>query len=417
MDTGDELWAEVDEQGRLVLPADALEGYGIIPGARVRIERNPNHLRVHRPASSLTKIYVEPTDLCNLNCTICIRNGWDETLGRMTQQTFDHILDGVKGLVPRPIVFFGGLGEPLAHPKTIEWVAAAKAAGASVEMITNGTMLTDKRSKQLIDAGLDVLWVSIDGASPESYSDVRLGAQLPKVLSNVSRFRRMRRASHNPLPAIGIAFVAMRRNISDLPEVIRIGRKLGARHFSVSNVMPYTPDMQDEMLYTRTLSGLAYMKSSWLPRLSLPKIDIDETTRDSFFQALNSGCNVNFAGNSLSGANDVCNFIESGTMSISWDGSVSPCWPLMHNHISYLHGKERRIRRHVIGNVDDRPLEDLWMDPGYVEYREKVQGFEFAPCTFCGGCDLSEENEEDCLGNEFPACGGCLWSQGVIQCP
>ena len=357
MDTGDELWAEVDEQGRLVLPADALEGYGIIPGARVRIERNPNHLRVHRPASSLTKIYVEPTDLCNLNCTICIRNGWDETLGRMTQQTFDHILDGVKRLVPRPIVFFGGLGEPLSHPKTIEWVAAAKAAGASVEMITNGTMLTDKRSKQLIDAGLDVLWVSIDGASPESYSDVRLGAQLPKVLSNVSRFRRMRRASHNPMPAIGIAFVAMRRNISDLPEVIRIGRKLGARHFSVSNVMPYTPDMQDEMLYTRTLSGLAYMKSSWLPRLSLPKMDIDDTTRDSFFQALNSGCNVNFAGNSLSGANDVCNFIESGTMSISWDGSVSPCWPLMHNHISYLHGKEHRTRRHVIGNVNDHPLE------------------------------------------------------------
>jgi MoaA/NifB/PqqE/SkfB family radical SAM enzyme len=314
-------------------------------------------------------------------------------------------------------VFFGGLGEPLAHPKTIEWVAAAKAAGASVEMITNGTMLTDKRSKQLIDAGLDVLWVSIDGASSESYSDVRLGAQLPKVLSNVSRFRRMRRASHNPLPAIGIAFVAMRRNISDLPEVIRIGRKLGARHFSVSNVMPYTPDMQDEMLYTRTLSGLAYMKSSWLPRLSLPKMDIDETTRDSFFQALNSGCNVNFAGNSLSGANDVCNFIESGTMSISWDGSVSPCWPLMHNHVSYLHGKERRTRRHVIGNVNDHPLKDLWMDPGYMEYREKVQGFGFAPCTFCGGCDLSEENEEDCIGNEFPACGGCLWSQGVIQCP
>ncbi|HBH13749.1 MAG TPA: hypothetical protein DDX29_11650 [Clostridiales bacterium] len=26
-------------------------------------------------------------------------------------------------------------------------------------------------------------------------------------------------------------------------------------------------------------------------------------------------------------------------------------------------------------------------------------------------------NEKDCLKNEFPACGGCLWAQGVIQCP
>ncbi|HEX7975426.1 MAG TPA: radical SAM protein [Anaerolineales bacterium] len=411
------MWAEVDEQGRLILPTEVTESYGVKPGTRVRIEKSANHLRLHRPVSHLTKIYVEPTDLCNLNCTICIRNGWDEPLGRMSQSTFNRILAGLKDLSPKPSIFFGGLGEPLFHPKTIEWVAAAKAAGVSVELITNGTTLTEKRSRQLIEAGLDVLWVSIDGATPESYSDVRLGAQLPKVLANLARFSQFRRGGHFPTPEIGIAFVAMRRNIKELPDVLKIGRQLGARRFSVSNVMPYTSEMQDERLYVRTLRGIAYMASAWLPKLSLPKMDIDEQTQDAFFQALNSGCNVNFAGNSLSGANDVCNFIESGTMSISWNGGVSPCWPLMHNHVSYLHGKERRSRRHVIGNVNDRSLESLWLDPGYIEYREKVQGFEFAPCTFCGGCDLSEANEEDCLGNEFPACGGCLWSQGVIQCP
>jgi hypothetical protein len=30
---------------------------------------------------------------------------------------------------------------------------------------------------------------------------------------------------------------------------------------------------------------------------------------------------------------------------------------------------------------------------------------------------LAEANLEDCLGNTAPACGGCLWAQGVIQCP
>jgi hypothetical protein len=33
------------------------------------------------------------------------------------------------------------------------------------------------------------------------------------------------------------------------------------------------------------------------------------------------------------------------------------------------------------------------------------------------GCNLSETNEEACFGNPFPTCGGCLWAQGVIQCP
>jgi hypothetical protein len=89
----------------------------------------------------------------------------------------------------------------------------------------------------------------------------------------------------------------------------------------------------------------------------------------------------------------------------------------MHTHHSYLHNKPHISYRHVIGFLKDRSLLDLWLDNEYTEYRRKVQDFSFAPCTFCGGCDLSLENMEDCIGNGFPACGTCLWSQGIIQCP
>jgi hypothetical protein len=71
----------------------------------------------------------------------------------------------------------------------------------------------------------------------------------------------------------------------------------------------------------------------------------------------------------------------------------------------------------VIGNVLERDLKDLWGDREYTAFRDRVQRFDFSPCTFCGGCDLSERNEEDCFGSPFPTCGGCLWAQGVIQCP
>lgn len=417
METNHKEWAYVDEQGRLVLPAEFTQEFGLTAGAQFRVEQGTNHLRIHRPNSHLSKIYIEPTDLCNLDCTMCIRSGWDETLGRMSKGTFEQILSGLKELERPVTVFFGGLGEPLFHPKTVDWVRAVKQTGARVELITNGTTLTEKRSRQLIENGLDVLWVSVDGATPQSYADVRLGAELPVILENVQRFSRMRPGGHKPYPLIGVAFVAMKENIADLPAVIKLGKKLGASLFSVSNVMPYTEEMQEQRLYSNTLKNIAYMSSPWLPSISLPKMDIDSATRDVFFQALNSGCNVNYAGNNFSRANDVCNFIASGSMSIAWDGGVSPCWPLMHDHVSYLHGKERRVFRHVVGNVNQSSLESIWLDPAYVAYRQKVHSFGFAPCTFCGGCELSETNLEDCLGNEFPACGGCLWSQGVIQCP
>ena len=411
------LWGEVDEQGRLIFPAEVATQFGLQPGSKFRLENGGNRIQMHRPVTHLTKVYIEPTDQCNIACRTCIRNSWDENLGRMSKETFSQILESVQQLTPVPTIFFGGLGEPLFHKHTVEWIARAKAAGARVELITNGTMLTEKRSRQIIEAGLDVLWVSIDGATPESYADVRLGAELPKVVENLARFRRMRGGGHFPQPELGIAFVAMARNIDDLPEVLRIGHSVGARHFSVSNVLPYTADLQAEMLYKRSLRGIAYMSAPNHAKLSLPLIDINEKTRHAFVGALQSGYNINFAGNSWGGAHDVCKFIENGTLSIGWDGGVSPCWPLMHTHTSYLHSKPHISRRHVVGNVNERDLLDIWLDDTYVTYRQKVQSFGFAPCTICGGCDLSEDNEGDCFGNEFPACGSCLWSQGVIQCP
>ncbi|MEK7810037.1 MAG: radical SAM protein [Chloroflexota bacterium] len=412
-------WAEVDDEGRLRLPPEVAARYGLTPGSKVRFDEGKNFVRLHRSVNHLAKVYIEPTDHCNIECVTCLRNAWDEKMGKMTLETFERIVAGLRELSPLPTVFFGGIGEPLFHPRTIEWIARIKKeVGTRVEMISNATLLTEERARQLIDSGLDQLWVSIDGATPESYADVRLGAELPKVIENLERFQRMRKPSHFPTPEIGIAFVAMKRNINDLPEVLKIGQRLKASNFSVSNVLPCTEPLKEEMLYTGTIRNLAYMMpSKWVPRLNLPKMDINDVTREAFYQALNSGYNVTFAGNNLGGAGDVCNFIESGSMSIGWDGGVSPCLPLLHTHYSYLHNKVRQSRKHVIGNVRLRSVSDLWEDPAYMAYRERVQSFAFAPCTFCGGCDLSEANEEDCMGNVFPACGGCLWAQGLIQCP
>ena len=412
-------WAEVDETGRLILPPEVAQRYGLNPGSKVRLDEGHNFVRMHRPITHLTKIYIEPTVACNLDCITCFRNAWDQPIGRMTEETFESIFNALKQMDPIPDVYFGGIGEPLFHVKTIEWIRRIKQElGVKVELITNGTILTEKKSRELIDTGLDTLWVWIDGASPESYADVRMGAELPNIVANMKRLVKMRAPGHYPKPEIGVAFVAMKRNIKDLPEVINIGKSIRAKYFSVSNLQPPTENMQSDRLYNRATSNIAYLNAEHLPRISLPKMDFTEETRDALFEVFNSGLNVSYAGNNWGGANDVCNFVENGTMSIAWTGDVSPCWPLMHTHMSYLHGKPRMAQKHIIGNVREKMLEQIWLDPEYLAYRERLHNFAFAPCTFCGGCDLSETNQEDCLGNVVaPVCGGCLWAQGIIQCP
>jgi MoaA/NifB/PqqE/SkfB family radical SAM enzyme len=421
----EKLEATIDDEGRVVLPAEIVKQYELRKGTKVLVKTKANGLYLYQPVAHLSKIYIEPTNRCNLECRTCMRNVWDEPLGEMGSATFARIVDGLRSFSSPPTVFFGGLGEPLAHPDIVEMVSQVKALGSSVELITNGTLLTKPLSKQLIDAGLDVIWVSLDGATPESYADVRLGAVLPKVLANLADFREVRLVKdlseffmdHYLTPQIGIVFVAMKRNIADLPAVIRLGNRLGARRFLVTNVLPYTAEMRDEILYSRAFNDGIYMSSYWGSSLEIPKIDINAMTREVLYQIMLSSHPLSIAGTDLGEGNDRCPFIDKGATAIRWDGDVSPCLPLLHDHVSFMNGYERSLRRYAVGNVIQQNLCDLWNLPEYLSFRERVQKFDFSPCTFCGGCDLIESNEEDCFGSPFPACGGCLWAQGVIQCP
>jgi len=413
------LYAQVEGDGRLILPPELLSRYGIKAGTRIRLDEDTNGLKLVHP-TSLAKLYIEPTNECNLNCRICVRNVWQEPMGKMSDLTFDRVIEGLRDFSPAPTVFFGGLGEPLHHPHIVEMVARAKQVGARVELITNGTLLTAGLSRGLLEAGIDLLWVSIDGATPDSYSDIRLGAELPRVIENITEFRRIVRTEGQGggcifIPRftaqLGIEFVAMKRNIGDLPAVLRLGRRLGAKQFMVTNFLPYVAEMREEALYTRVLWDNGY------PHLSLPRIEESEVTHGALCGAMDS-LNLSLAMHNPQTIVDRCPFIEGGAGAIGWDGSLSPCLPLLHSHMSFpVVDRERFSRRWTIGSVAEHSLAELWHAPEHVAFRQRVQAFDFSPCTRCGGCEMMEKNEEDCFGNAFPTCGGCLWAQGVVQCP
>lgn len=420
----EEFEGEFDEAGRLIVPAEIMRNYGFGPGAKIRMDTRPNGLNVRRPATHLAKVYIEPTNRCNLQCVTCIRNSWDEPLGDMGPDTFQRIIEGLRGFSPAPAILFGGLGEPLSHPRIVDMVRQAKAIGSTVELITNGMLLDKSMSLELVKADLDTLWVSLDGATPESYKDVRLGAALPQVLANLADFRHARWTRHYGValdifhkPQLGIIFVAMKRNIGDLPAVFRLASRSGALNFMVTNVLPYTADMQDEILYSRSLNDAAYTSSPWFGSLDFPKMDINPATREAFYHVMRSDHSLTIAGGNLGERNNRCPFIEKGALAIRWDGDVSPCLALLHNHKTYLYRYERTLNRHTVGNVRAQSVAEIWNQPEYLTFRRRLQEFNFSPCTHCGGCDFFESNNEDCIGSPFPACGGCLWAQGIIQCP
>ncbi len=407
------MYAVVDEDGHLKIPGDLVGAFGLEPGSRVKLVQIGDRLVAHRPVSQLARVYIEPTTACNLDCRTCIRHVWDEPIGHMQWSTFSRLRECIQGMIPRPAVFFGGYGEPLTHPEFARMVEEVKRLGVQAEAITNGMLLNASRAEALINAGLDTLWVSVDGATPECYADVRTEGELSRVVENLETLRDLKIRLRSDTPEIAISFVAMRRNLAELPEVLRLEHRVGARKFLVTNVYPHTPELLDEILYRRSIGEALWGHST----IRMARMDPDHNGGGVLERVVHGLYGPRLEGAEVLWPTDTCPFVARGSLCVRWDGQVSPCLPLLHTHASYLENRLRTTTAYAIGSVQECDLRDIWMSPDYVALRERLVEFDFSPCAACNSCERADGNQEDCFGNTTPACGGCLWAQGFIQCP
>ena len=414
------LHARVDENGKLSLPPALMKKLGLRPGDEIRVMPEDLSLRLRPSITTLRRAYIEVTNKCNLSCSTCMRNGWDAHYGRMSAERFEQILVELDQFQEKPELFLGGYGEPLSHPQILDLIERAKRRGYHVSLITNGILLTEKIRDGLIDLQLDMLWVSLDGASPECYADVRLGDAFPLVVENLTRLRTKKykkfgSSAWSGYPRLGIAFVAMQRNIHDLGEVIRLGTKLGAVEFSISNVLAHNHELLKENLYMQSLDRVAGQEIR--PVVRMPLMDIQPQTIKALSDVLKDVNQLELNGSFLNRNTDQCPFVERGSLSIRWDGKVSPCLPLLYTHNYFLDARQRTSREYFVGDIAENPLSQIWKDEAYRELRKRLQDFDFSPCAFCNSCEMANENMEDCFGNIQPTCGGCLWARGLIRCP
>jgi MoaA/NifB/PqqE/SkfB family radical SAM enzyme len=361
-----------------------------------------------RPA----KVYVEPTNACNLACATCVRHSWDEPEGFMAWPTFEAVVDG---LGASGTVAFMGLGEPLLHPRFLDMVRLAKECGLRAEVTTNALLLHDAMAAGLLAAGLDQLVVSIDGANAEAFGRVRSGASLEQVTENVRRLHDAKGPNYGPSIRIGVEFVAMRSNVGELPGLGRLAAQLGATFIIVSNVLAYTPDLLAETLYDHHASSLSGAVTTAAPRWRLPAFDWDRQLGAALGEALTRSGPVSFFGADPEATRSRCPFVEADACAVAWHGGVSPCPPLLHTYTCFVRGREKRMLRWEAGRLPVATLAAVWAKPDYTALRDRVRRFDFPPCTDCG-CELAESNEEDCLGNPHPTCGDCLWARGVVRC-
>ena len=135
-------------------------------------------------------VVLDVTNTCNLSCIHCPQPGLQaaqEFKSRhMAWEHFTKIVDEIRANDVPILLRFAGDGEPTVHPRLFDMLEYAKAnCAASVDLTTNGVLLTPKRIDRLLKNGVDIVDISIDALEPETYAKIRKGGDFRRLMSNI----------------------------------------------------------------------------------------------------------------------------------------------------------------------------------------------------------------------------------------
>jgi MoaA/NifB/PqqE/SkfB family radical SAM enzyme len=304
-------------------------------------------------------------------CLVRYRPKLGKREGAMCFHTFKKIVDDLPALEK---VTLQGLGEPLLAPDLFRMIEYASRRGVRMGFNTNGTLLTPERSERLVSGGLDWLHVSLDGATAETYENIRTGSDFERVRRNVQALVETKRRLGAERPRLMLVFVAMRRNIHELPQLVRLAADWGVGALWVQNLSHSFDDTDPSGSY-REIRLYAEEEALWS--------DEDKSLAEEIFGiagalAKELGLELRLPRleepSRVPAEGPACHWPFSGTY-ITHDAKVQPCCMVM--------GSDRA----VLGDAEASSFADIWGSAEYESFRAGLVG-EAEPPAVCQGCSL-----------------------------
>ena len=301
-----------------------------------RLEWEQRPLR-HDPGVFPLHLDIDPTNRCNLGCRMCPRTyyvqegrtEWNpkDRLGDMDFDLFAALVEeGARlGLQSVKLNF---LGEPLMYKRLPEMVALAARAGLWVMINTNATLLSERMSEELLQAGLTDIFFSFDSPYPEQYEKVRVGAKYEHTLANIETFMKVKKRLGQNLVQTRASMVLPENIGPEEEERIKSDYLRLFRNLEVAEIGFGLP----------TVMGLDYEKTYGL----FPGFICPDLFRRMF---------------------------------VFWDGPVGPCcgdW-------------ERRL---IMGDVTASSLSEIWNGPAYQKLRQAHLEGRYQDVPACRACSV-----------------------------
>jgi MoaA/NifB/PqqE/SkfB family radical SAM enzyme len=301
---------------------------------------------------------VEVSTFSSLECQVCARSVFAEkwVFENMPLETFQRI----RAHFPQTRwVSFRGWGDPLENENLLDMVRLVKEAECAAALTTNGFLLTEEYSRQLLRTDPDLIVVSLELATQAIQDSLaRISSDFKRILDQVQALVKLRKESGGEKPAIKLSFPMTRLNMGELPGLVPLSAKLGVDEIIFTN-LDYLPEDRWNILRT------FYHESP------------TQAFQDSADEVRRLGRTERIAVQVYPLKTEevpVCEADPSQKIFFSVDGSISPCQylriPKRGEIPRIFMNKEYAVPQIIFGNANQEYFPEVWNKESYQAFRK-----------------------------------------------
>jgi len=171
-------------------------------------------------------LQIEPTNRCNLKCRVCWHTlGAPKGYGDLSFDLFKTIFSQFDGIQDLNLQ---GLGEPFLSQDLLNMISHVKHKKVDVWLTSNLNIdIDEKFARSIVKSGLTKIRISIDASSEKEYGKIKKRGSFKKVINAIRLINRIKSELSSDFPILAFNTIAMKRNIKDLQNIIKLAHSLG----------------------------------------------------------------------------------------------------------------------------------------------------------------------------------------------
>lgn len=304
-------------------------------------------------------IEIEVTTRCHLRCIICEHTYWTEPPRDMSFDEFKRIIEQFPQL---KWIGLSGIGSAFLNKDFLKMVRYLKARSVFVEFFDTFDLIDKNISRELVEIGVDKIWMSIDAAEKETYEKIRVGCNFDKAIGNLTDLIAIKKQFKTPIPEIWFHYIINKYNVLEMPKFID---------------MVHTIVSESKTNYATLIffTSLLYFDKIEFLRPIIP----EEIKNEVLERAKRYNLYVSWNENVLSNkpVNDCTKWNEPFILAT---GHVQPCCA-----INEANDRDYQ-KRHCMGNLLTEDFQDIWQSDKYKALKRNIHNGVFP--EICKDCRL-----------------------------